>query len=82
MVQVKEHTKHNTKLNLADETSRKIYSQGEWMLARTIFPKALRFNITQKIDLFALRSNNQLSIYILQTRSKYVRSRPILLRLE
>ena len=30
----------NTKHNLADETSRKIYSQGEWMLARTIFSKA------------------------------------------
>ena len=30
----------NTKHNLADETSRKIYGQGEWMLARTIFSKA------------------------------------------
>ena len=34
----------NTKHNLPDEPSRKIYSQGEWMLARTIFSKALRFN--------------------------------------
>ena len=39
----------NTKHNLADEPSRKIYSQGEWMLARTIFSNALRFNITPKL---------------------------------
>ena len=54
----------NTKHNLADEPSRKIYSQGEWMLARTIFSKALRFNITPKIDLFASRLNNQLPTYV------------------
>ena len=30
------------------------------MLARTIFSKALRFNISPKIDLFASRLNNQL----------------------
>ena len=30
------------------------------MLARTIFSKALRFNTTPKIDLFASRLNNQL----------------------
>ena len=54
----------NTKYNLADEPSRKIYSQGEWMLARTIFSKALGFNITPKIDLYALRLNNQLPAYM------------------
>ena len=54
----------NTKHNLADEPSRKIYSQGEWMLARTIFSKALRFNITPKIDLSASRLNNQLPTYV------------------
>ena len=37
------------KHNLADESSRKIYSQGEWMLARTVFSKALRLKITPKI---------------------------------
>ena len=42
----------NTKHNLADEPSRKIYSQGEWMLARTIFSNALRFNITPKLICF------------------------------
>ena len=46
----------DTRYNYVDETLRKIYSQGEWMLARTIFPKALRVNITLKID--SSRSNN------------------------
>ena len=54
----------NTKYNLVDEPSQKIYSQGEWMLARTIFSKALKFNITPKIDLFASRLNNQLPTYV------------------
>ena len=54
----------NTKYNLADEPSRKIYGHGEWMLARTIFSKALGFNITPKIDLYALRLNNQLPAYM------------------
>ena len=54
----------NTKHNLADESSRKIYSQGEWMLAKTIFSKVLKFNITPKIDLFASRLNNQLLTYV------------------
>ena len=54
----------STKHNLADEPSRKIHSQGEWMLARTIFSKALTFNITPKIDLFASRLNNQLPTYV------------------
>ena len=52
----------NTRHNLADEPSRKIYSQGEWMLARTIFPKALRVNITPKID--SSRLNNQQPTYV------------------
>ena len=51
------------------------------MLARTIFSKVLRFNISPKIDLFASRLNNQLTC-VLETRSKGVRSRRILLRLE
>ena len=34
------------------------------MLARTIFSKALRFNITPKIDLLALRLYNQLPNYV------------------
>ena len=54
----------NTEHNLADEPSRKIYSHREWMLARTIFFKALRFNITSIIDLFASRLNNQLPAYV------------------
>ena len=54
----------NTKHNLADEPARKINSQEEWMLTRTIFSKALRFNITPKIDLFASRLNNQLPPYV------------------
>ena len=54
----------STKHNLADEPSRKIHSQGEWILARTIFSKALTFNITPKIDLFASRLNNQLPTYV------------------
>ena len=65
-----------------DEPSREIYIQGKCMLARIIFSKALRFNITPKIDLFASRLNNQLPTCVLQTRSKCVRSRRILLRLE
>ena len=54
----------NTKHNLADEPSRKIYSQGEWVLARTIFSKVLRFNITPNIDLFASGLNSQLPTYV------------------
>ena len=57
----------NTKHNLADEPQRKIYSQGEWMLARTIFSKVLRFNISPKIDLFVSRLKNQLTC-VLETR--------------
>ena len=34
------------------------------MLARTIFSKAFRFNITPKIDLFASRLNNPLPAYV------------------
>ena len=34
------------------------------MLARTIFSKALRFNTTPNIDLFASRLNNQLPTYV------------------
>ena len=34
------------------------------MPARTTFPKALRFNNTPKIDLFASRLNNQLPAYV------------------
>ena len=34
------------------------------MLARTIFSKALKSNITPKIDLFASRLNNQLPSYV------------------
>ena len=45
----------NTEHNFADKPSRKIYIQGEWMLARTIFSKTLVFNITPKIDLFTSR---------------------------
>ena len=37
------------KHNLADESSRNIYSQGGWMLARTVFSKPLRLKITPKI---------------------------------
>ena len=54
----------NTKHKLADEPSRKIYSKGEWMLTRTIFSKGLRFNITLKINLSALRLNNQLPTFV------------------
>ena len=36
----------NKKHNLADKPSRKIHSQREWMLARNIFFKALKFNNT------------------------------------
>ena len=54
----------NTKHNLADEPSRKIYNQREWMVARTIFFKALRFNITLKTDLFASTLNNELPTYV------------------
>ena len=39
----------NTKHNLADEPSRKIYSQEEWMLARTIFSRALDLTSLQKL---------------------------------
>ena len=45
----------NTEHNFADKPLRKIYIQGEWMIARTIFSKALIFNITPKIDLFTSR---------------------------
>ena len=45
----------NTEHNFADKPSRKIYIQGKWMLATTIFSKALIFNITPKIDLFTSR---------------------------
>ena len=53
-----------TKHNLANEPSRKIYSHGVWMLARTIFSKSLRFNITPKIDPFASRLMNPLPTYL------------------
>ena len=39
----------NTKHNFADKLSRKNYSQGEWMLARTIFSKALNLISLQKL---------------------------------
>ena len=54
----------NAKHKLADKPSRKIYSKGEWMLARTIFSKGLRFNITLKINLSTSRLNNQLPTYV------------------
>ena len=49
----------NTKHNLADEPSRKIYNQREWMVARTIFFKALRFNITLKTKGLPINSTSQ-----------------------
>ena len=51
--------------NLADKPSRKLYAQGEWMLAKEHFQKIeTHFGVHFTIDLFASRINKQLSQYV------------------
>ena len=50
---------------VADQASRKEYKQGEWMLNKSLFQKAVQhFDFQPDIDCFATRINSQLPTYV------------------
>ena len=54
-----------SKDNFADAPSRKLYLDGEWMLKKCLFQKAISaLQFTPEIDLFASRLNKQIDKYV------------------
>ena len=57
---------------IADFESRKEYKQGEWMLNKTIFNRAIaHFDFQPNIECFATHANAQLETYVLRQLDPY-----------